>query len=170
MSICFHGLADQSDVDALQVLVRGVVDFCRLADWTWRSSRSRSRKRRRPFESKTANGRYRQDIGAQELLHRRLDFRFALHKAGTSFRFRDFQFVVFSTPLAMRPAFALIFLASSDDSAAPQLARFQAAETMAKIVAERLVEHLSASGFVVMRKPPAGGTTPLHYPDGRPHL
>jgi hypothetical protein len=39
-----------------------------------------------------------------------------------------------------------------------QLARYQAAETMAKIVAERLVEHLSASGFVVMRKPiPAAG-------------
>jgi hypothetical protein len=39
-----------------------------------------------------------------------------------------------------------------------QLARYQAAETMAKIVAEGLVEHLSASGFVVMRKPiPAAG-------------
>jgi hypothetical protein len=38
-----------------------------------------------------------------------------------------------------------------------QLAKYQATETMAKIVAERLVEHLSASGFVVMRKPPAGG-------------
>jgi hypothetical protein len=50
-----------------------------------------------------------------------------------------------------------------------QLARSQAAETMAKIVAERLVEHLSASGFVVMGKPPAGGTSPLHYPDGWPH-
>jgi hypothetical protein len=38
-----------------------------------------------------------------------------------------------------------------------QLARSQAAEIMAKIVAERLVEHLSASGFVIMRKPLAGG-------------
>jgi hypothetical protein len=50
-----------------------------------------------------------------------------------------------------------------------QLAKYQAAETMVKIVAERLVERLSASGFVVMRKPPAGGTSPLHYPDGWPH-
>jgi hypothetical protein len=49
------------------------------------------------------------------------------------------------------------------------MARYQAAETMAKIVAERLVEHLGASGFVVMRKPPAGGTSPQHYPEGWPH-
>jgi hypothetical protein len=49
-----------------------------------------------------------------------------------------------------------------------QLAKYQAAETMAKIVAERLVEHFSASGFVVMRKPLAGGTSALHYPDGWP--
>ena len=38
-------------------------------------------------------------------------------------------------------------------TAKPPLARYQAAETMAKIVAERLVEHLEASGFVFMRKP-----------------
>jgi hypothetical protein len=50
-----------------------------------------------------------------------------------------------------------------------QLAKYQAAETMAKVVAERLVEHLDQSGFVVMRKPPAGGTSPLPYPDGWPH-
>jgi hypothetical protein len=50
-----------------------------------------------------------------------------------------------------------------------QLARSQAAETMAKIVAERLVEHLSASGFVIMRKPIVGGSAPLQYPDGWPH-
>jgi hypothetical protein len=50
-----------------------------------------------------------------------------------------------------------------------QLAKYQAAETRAKVVAERLVEHLSASGFVVMRKPPGGGTSPLRYPDGWPH-
>ncbi len=50
-----------------------------------------------------------------------------------------------------------------------QLAKYHAAETMAKIVAEGLVEHLSASGFVVMRKQPAGGTSPLQYPDGWPH-
>jgi hypothetical protein len=34
-----------------------------------------------------------------------------------------------------------------------QMAKYQAAETMAKIVAERPVEHLDQSGFVVMRKP-----------------
>jgi hypothetical protein len=47
-----------------------------------------------------------------------------------------------------------------------QLPQYQAAETMAKIVAERLVAHLSASGFVVMGKPPAGGTSPLQHPEG----
>jgi hypothetical protein len=29
--------------------------------------------------------------------------------------------------------------------------------------------NLDESGFVVMRKPPAGGTSPLNYPDGWPH-
>ena len=33
------------------------------------------------------------------------------------------------------------------------LARNQAAEVTAKVVAERLVGHLQASGFVIMRKP-----------------
>jgi hypothetical protein len=33
------------------------------------------------------------------------------------------------------------------------LARDQAAEVTAKIVAERLVAHLEQSGFVIMRKP-----------------
>jgi hypothetical protein len=33
------------------------------------------------------------------------------------------------------------------------LARSQAAEVTAKVVAERLVAHLEASGFVMMRKP-----------------
>jgi hypothetical protein len=50
-----------------------------------------------------------------------------------------------------------------------QLARSQAAETMAKIVAERLVEHLSASGFVIMRRPIVGGSAPVRYPAGWPH-
>ena len=40
---------------------------------------------------------------------------------------------------------------------------------MAKMVADRLVEHLSASGFVVMRKPVVGGSAALHYLDGWPH-
>ena len=39
-----------------------------------------------------------------------------------------------------------------------RLARNQAAEVTAKVVAERLVAQLEASGFVVMRKPiPMGG-------------
>jgi hypothetical protein len=43
-------------------------------------------------------------------------------------------------------------------TAKPKLAQYQAAETMAKLVAERLVEHLERSGFVIMRKPvPAMG-------------
>ena len=32
-----------------------------------------------------------------------------------------------------------------------------AGEMMAAIVAERLVEHLECSGFVIMKKPPIGG-------------
>jgi hypothetical protein len=47
-----------------------------------------------------------------------------------------------------------------------RLAKHQAAEVTATIVAERLVEHLSASGFVVMRKPiPAIGAG--HNPGAR---
>src|SRR5690348_8265092 len=37
-------------------------------------------------------------------------------------------------------------------TAKPARAQHQAAETMAKIVAERIAEHLDRSGFVVMRK------------------
>ena len=39
---------------------------------------------------------------------------------------------------------------------------------MARITAERLVEHLRQSGFVIMKKPPAKApTTPeTHKPDG----
>jgi len=40
-----------------------------------------------------------------------------------------------------------------------------AAETMAGIVAKRLVEHLERSGFVVMKKPPIGGAASI----GRGH-
>jgi hypothetical protein len=35
-----------------------------------------------------------------------------------------------------------------------------AAEMMAGIVAKRLVEHLERSGFVVMKRPPIGGSAP----------
>jgi len=31
---------------------------------------------------------------------------------------------------------------------------------MARIVAKRLVEHLERSGFVVMKRPPIGGSAP----------
>ncbi len=38
--------------------------------------------------------------------------------------------------------------------------KHDAAEIMAAIVAKRLVEHLERSGFVVMKKPPIGGSAP----------
>ncbi|MGO9742308.1 MAG: hypothetical protein ACLPN5_12505 [Roseiarcus sp.] len=43
-----------------------------------------------------------------------------------------------------------------------------ASEMMAAIVAKRLVEHLSRSGFVVMRRPPAVGAAALGS-EGTPH-
>lgn len=47
--------------------------------------------------------------------------------------------------------------------------RSQAAETTAKIVAERLVAELEASGFVIMRKPiPVGGSAPRNPPANYP--
>jgi hypothetical protein len=42
-------------------------------------------------------------------------------------------------------------------TAKPPRAQYQAAEVMARIVAERLVEHLAQSGFVVMRRPVSDG-------------
>jgi hypothetical protein len=38
--------------------------------------------------------------------------------------------------------------------------KHDAAEIMARIVAKRLVEHLERSGFVVMKRPPIGGSVP----------
>ena len=38
-----------------------------------------------------------------------------------------------------------------------------AGEAMARITAERLVEHLAASGFVVMRRPPTASGPDPHY-------
>jgi hypothetical protein len=35
-----------------------------------------------------------------------------------------------------------------------------AAEMMSIIVAKRLVDHLARSGFVILKKPPIGGTAP----------
>ena len=49
------------------------------------------------------------------------------------------------------------------------LARSQGAETMSKVVAERLAAELEASGFVVMRRPIVGGSAPLNPPPGWPH-
>jgi hypothetical protein len=36
---------------------------------------------------------------------------------------------------------------------------------MSKIVAKRLVEHLERAGFVVMKRPPIGGSAPAWRPD-----
>ena len=49
------------------------------------------------------------------------------------------------------------------------LARSQSAETMSKVVAERLVAHLNASGFIVMRRPIEGGHSQLKAPASWPH-
>jgi len=42
------------------------------------------------------------------------------------------------------------------------------AEIMAGIVAKRLVEHLERSGFVVMKRPPIGGSTPAYVSPEEP--
>jgi hypothetical protein len=39
--------------------------------------------------------------------------------------------------------------------------KHDAAETMARIVAKRLVDHLERSGFVIMKKPLAVGNAPM---------
>jgi hypothetical protein len=49
------------------------------------------------------------------------------------------------------------------------LARSQAAETMSKVVAERLVASLESSGFVVMRKPIEGGHSRGNMPGSWPY-
>jgi hypothetical protein len=41
---------------------------------------------------------------------------------------------------------------------------FDADDAMAQITVDRLVQHLKASGFVVMRKPPALSPTTSHIP------
>jgi hypothetical protein len=47
-----------------------------------------------------------------------------------------------------------VAMALTSDS---RLAKAQAAEAMANVVAERIVERLQRDGFVVSRRPPAGG-------------
>ena len=42
-------------------------------------------------------------------------------------------------------------------------------EAMARIAAERLVQHLERSGYVLLMKPPARNTTPM-APGGSKHL
>jgi hypothetical protein len=42
--------------------------------------------------------------------------------------------------------------------------KHNASEMMARILAERLVEHLERSGFVVMKRPPIGGASALGVP------
>ena len=54
------------------------------------------------------------------------------------------------TPASSRDLEIALSLALTSGRA---LERSQAAETTAKIVAERLVAHLEQSGFVIMRKP-----------------
>jgi hypothetical protein len=49
------------------------------------------------------------------------------------------------------------------------LARAQSADVLAKVVAERLVASLTAAGYVIMRKPPIGGSAPLNPPPSYPH-
>ena len=49
------------------------------------------------------------------------------------------------------------------------MARSQAAETMSKIVAERLVAQLKSSGFIIMRRLIDGESAPLRVPEGWPH-
>jgi hypothetical protein len=51
-----------------------------------------------------------------------------------------------------------IGLALASDS---RLAKAQAAEAMANVVAERIVERLKSGGFVVMKKPPIGAGAAL---------
>jgi hypothetical protein len=40
---------------------------------------------------------------------------------------------------------------------------------MAAIAAKRIVRHLERSGFVLMKRPPIGGSAPMNPPPGWPH-
>ncbi len=40
---------------------------------------------------------------------------------------------------------------------------------MASIVAQRFVRHLERCGYVLMKRPPIGGSAPLNPPPGWPH-
>jgi hypothetical protein len=62
------------------------------------------------------------------------------------------------TPADPRDLVISIALALTSDS---RLAKAQAAEAMANVVAERIVERLERDGFVISRRPPAGGHAAL---------
>jgi hypothetical protein len=62
------------------------------------------------------------------------------------------------TPALAEDLRACIALALTSDS---RLAKWQSAELMASIVAERLIASLERDGFVVMRKPGLGGDSAL---------
>ena len=46
--------------------------------------------------------------------------------------------------------------------------KHEAAEIMSAIVAKRLVEHVERSGFVVMKRPPIGGSPPPYRSEVAP--
>jgi hypothetical protein len=62
------------------------------------------------------------------------------------------------TPADPRDLVISIALALTSDS---RLAKAQAAEAMANVVAERRVERLERDGFIVSRRPPARGHSAL---------
>jgi hypothetical protein len=62
------------------------------------------------------------------------------------------------TPADPRDLIISIAMALTSDS---RLAKSQAAETMAKPVAERVVAALDRDGFVISRRPPIGGHSAL---------
>jgi hypothetical protein len=70
------------------------------------------------------------------------------------------------TPADLRDVETALALALTSGRA---MARAQSAETMSKVVAERLVAHLTNSGFVLMRKPIDGGHSPRNAPASWPH-
>jgi hypothetical protein len=80
-----------------------------------------------------------------------------------SFAQCDIVLVMSETPETLFPArrddlIATLAFALTRDS---RLARMQSAELLASIVAERIVDRLEASGYVVTRGPPAPGAAPL---------
>jgi hypothetical protein len=73
------------------------------------------------------------------------------------------------TPADPRDVETALAVALTSGKALP---RTRSAETMSKVVAERLVAQLKASGFVVMRRPIEGGhsqrSAPASWPRTKP--